>query len=129
METSKVQSTFFEHIGFRRDETDPDAFNLELDLQPDLLQDDGTIHSGVFSTMLDIVMGATISKRFLSFATTINLNISFFNLNPYPSFRAETTILHHDNKSVTAEGVILNNEGDLIAKGMGTFKISPGSRQ
>jgi uncharacterized protein (TIGR00369 family) len=116
-------STFSDLIGFDADELDDGTFLLELKLQPHLYQDDGTIHPGVFSTMLDIVMGATVSRKFRSFATTINLNVSYFNLSPHNLFKAETTIIHQDESYVTAEGVIVNQLGEVVSKGIGTFKI------
>lgn len=117
-------STFFDLIGFDADEKEDGTFHLELKLQPHLFQEDGTIHPGVFSTMLDIVMGATVSRLFLSFATTINLNVSYFDRSPSSTYKGETTIIDHDDNYVTAEGVILNEQGKVVSKGIGTFKIS-----
>ncbi len=110
-------------MGFKS--TIADRFELNLPLQPHLLQDDGAIHPGVFSTMLDISMGATISIETNSFATTINLNLSFFDLLPKETYQAETKILKHEGKYVTAEGTIFTEDGVLIAKGIGTFKATP----
>lgn len=76
MKLPVTRSTFFEYLGFNSTKTD--TFHLDLPLQTILLQDDGTVHPGVFSTMLDISMGATASLETNSFATTINLNVSFF---------------------------------------------------
>jgi len=116
-------STFLELVGFDADEREEGTFHLELKLQPHLYQDDGTIHPGVFSTMLDIVMGATVSRKFQSFATTINLNVSYFNLSPHNLYKGETTIIHQEGSYVTAEGVIVNETGEVVSKGIGTFKI------
>ena len=123
MNRPKTSSTFFDYMGFKS--TITDRFELNLPLQPHLLQDDGTIHPGVFSTMLDISMGATISLETNSFATTINLNLSFFDLLPKETYQAETKILKHEGKYVTAEGTIFTEDGVLIAKGIGTFKATP----
>jgi acyl-coenzyme A thioesterase PaaI-like protein len=110
-------------MGFSAGQTD--TLQLELDMYPHLLQDDGTVHPGVFSTMLDITMGATVSMETNSFAATINLNLSFFDLLPKESYHAETTILTKKGKYVSAEGVIYDQNRALIAKGMGTFKTNP----
>ncbi|MGG3470645.1 PaaI family thioesterase [Neobacillus pocheonensis] len=123
MNIAKTSSTFFDYMGFTS--TVADRFELDLSLQQHLLQDDGTIHPGVFSTMLDISMGATISLETNSFATTINLNLSFFDLSPKDYYQAETKILNQGGKYVTAEGMIYSQDGVLIAKGMGTFKAAP----
>ncbi|MDN3015295.1 PaaI family thioesterase [Paenibacillus sp. BSR1-1] len=127
MNLPKTSSTFFDYMGFRS--TIADKFELTLPLQTHLLQDDGTIHPGVFSTMLDISMGATISIETSSFATTINLNLSFFDLLPKDIYQAETKILKHEGKYVTAEGTIFTEDGVLIAKGIGTFKATPNKQK
>ncbi|MEH7082465.1 PaaI family thioesterase [Neobacillus drentensis] len=120
---AKTSSTFIDYMGFTSTMTD--KFELDLSLQQHLLQDDGTIHPGVFSTMIDISMGATISVETNSFATTINLNLSFFDLSPREHYQAETKILNQEGKYVTAEGMIFSQDGVLIAKGIGTFKATP----
>lgn len=118
-----TKSTFFEYLGFNSIITD--KFHLGLPLQTILLQDDGTIHPGVFSTMLDISMGATVSIETNSFATTINLNVSFFDLLPKETYHAETTILNIEGKIITAEGVVFGQDGTVAAKAIGSFKASP----
>ncbi|MDQ1146342.1 uncharacterized protein (TIGR00369 family) [Bacillus sp. SORGH_AS 510] len=123
MKMPETTSTFFDHMGFSGKWSD--KFQLELGMQPHLLQDDGSVHPGVLSTMLDITMGATISVETNSFAATINLNLSFFDLSPKEKYHAETKILKKEGKYVTAEGTIYDQDHSLIAKGIGTFKTSP----
>lgn len=123
MNRPNTTSTFFDYMGFSS--MISDKFHLGLPMQPHLLQEDGTIHPGVFSTMLDITMGATISIETESFATTINLNLSFFDLLPKEHYHAETKILNMEGKYITTEGMIYDQDGVLVAKGIGTFKASP----
>ena len=120
----KDNVSFIEFIGFERGKKEDGRFCLELRLKPYLLQDEGIIHPGVYSTMLDIVMGATLNRAFHCFATTINLNVSFFNFSPQQLYKAETLILHRDGNYVTAEGIIKAANNMIMAKGNGTFKIS-----
>ncbi|MCM3764334.1 PaaI family thioesterase [Neobacillus niacini] len=122
MRTPETKSTFFEYMGFNS--TITDKFELALPLQEHLLQEDGTIHPGVFSTMLDITMGATVSFATNSFAATINLNCSFLDLLPKEAYHAETNILKEEGKYVTAEGMIYDQNRGLVAKGIGTFKTT-----
>ncbi|NRD79343.1 PaaI family thioesterase [Bacillus sp. BRMEA1] len=123
MNLPETRSTFYEYMGFNS--ILADRFELKLPLQSFLLQDDGMIHPGVFSTMLDISMGATVSLKTSSFAATMNLNVSFFDLNPKAVYHAETKILNWEGKYVTAEGCVCDQDGNVIAKGMGTFKTNP----
>jgi acyl-coenzyme A thioesterase PaaI-like protein len=124
-ETKSTLSSFFDYLGFIGDESSEVGFELELPLSPFLLQDDGTVHPGVFATMLDIMMGATISRQTDSFATTINLNLSYFDLEPKSNYSSETIILHRDGKYITADGVIYGQDKNIIAKAIGSFKLNP----
>lgn len=123
MKLPVTRSTFFEYLGFNSTKTD--TFHLDLPLQAILLQDDGTVHPGVFSTMLDISMGATASLETNSFATTINLNVSFFDLKPKENYHAKTKILNIEGKVITAEGIVYGQDGAVAAKAIGMFKASP----
>ncbi|XJZ28869.1 PaaI family thioesterase [Bacillota bacterium Lsc_1132] len=121
----KLNSTFFEKMGFLSTESAQSGFQLKLPLKKQLLQEDGVVHSGALSTMLDTVMGATVSKQFQSFATTIQLNLTFFDLTAKENYFAKTIILEQSEQYVIAEGTITDDKDELIAKGIGTFKIKP----
>jgi uncharacterized protein (TIGR00369 family) len=123
MELRETTSTFFEYMGFNIIERNPTEFYLEIPIGPNLLEDHGSIHPGVFSTMLDIAIGATISKKYDSFATTINLNVNYFNLSPQLTYHATATIVNKNGKYVNGEGSIYDEKQTLIAKGVGIFKI------
>jgi uncharacterized protein (TIGR00369 family) len=123
MELKNKTSTFYEYMGFNIIETKPSEFYLDLEVGSYLLEDHGSIHPGVFSTMLDIAIGATISKKYDSFATTINLNVSYFDLSPKVGYRALAGIINKNGKYITGEGSIYDENQTLIAKGFGTFKI------
>jgi acyl-coenzyme A thioesterase PaaI-like protein len=128
MEASESGASFYDYLGFIGEYDDNGlSYRLELPLQHFLLQEDGTVHPGVFATMLDIVMGASISKATSSFAITINLNLSYFDLDPKQTYFAETSILFRDGKYVTADGVIYDQNRKPVAKGTGTFKTNPKS--
>jgi uncharacterized protein (TIGR00369 family) len=123
MELKNTTSTFFDYLGFSIKESNPSKFYLELPIGPELLEDQGSIHPGVFSTMLDIAIGATVSRRFDSFATTINLNVSFFDLNPKVVYHATADIVNKNGKYITGEGIVFDENQTMIAKATGTFKI------
>jgi acyl-coenzyme A thioesterase PaaI-like protein len=126
VEAIESGSSFFDYLGFiGEDDESGTSYRLELPLQPFLLQDDGRVHPGVFATMLDIIMGATISKVTDSFAVTINLNLSYFDLSPKQKYSAETSILFSDGKYVTADGVIFDQDRNPVAKATGSFKTNP----
>jgi uncharacterized protein (TIGR00369 family) len=124
MELKNTTSTFFDFMGFSIKESKPTEFHLELPVGPELLEDHGSIHPGVFSTMLDIAIGATVSKTFDSFATTINLNVTFFDLSPKSIYHATADIVNQNGKYITGEGIVFDENQNMIAKATGIFKIS-----
>ncbi len=124
MKTNETMSTFFEHIGLRFTENNHVTGQmLEMPAAPHMLQDDGTVHPGVFAAMLDTSLGAFISRTFDSFATTINLNMTYHALEPEETYQASAEVLAKEGKYISAEGKITDQDGKLIASAIGTFKI------
>ena len=56
------QSSFFEHIGCTKHKGREGEILLTLQVQPEILSAEGTIPPGIFSSMLDIVIGSTIAE-------------------------------------------------------------------
>jgi uncharacterized protein (TIGR00369 family) len=109
------------YLGFEA--LDENSRRLEIHVNRNLLNDDQTIHSGVFSTMLDTAIGFYISKNCNGFATTAQLNCSFFDINYKESYSSSASIVNIDGKLVTGEGIIYDQAGKMVAKGVGTFKV------
>jgi uncharacterized protein (TIGR00369 family) len=82
-----------------------------------------TVHGGVLATLIDNVIGATITSITNLPSTTINLNIQYLKPVQAGILTVKATILHLGYRIVTGEGIVVDEEDNAIAKGSGTFKL------
>ncbi len=73
--------------------------------------------------MLDLILGMTIRSTTKTRCTTINLNVNYLNPVSQGHLSAKGKILQKGYRTVAAEGELFNEEGKMIAKGTGTFKL------
>ncbi|MEH7309017.1 PaaI family thioesterase [Neobacillus drentensis] len=124
MKRAELRNSFDVSLGFDMIQLDEGEIILELPVSSSNLNPNGTLHGGVYASLLDIVIGVNIRNLVGHPLVTVNLNISYFA----PAVEGEkiiasAKILHQGYKNVAAEGEIRNFEGKLLAKGIGTFKV------
>ncbi|MEH6995754.1 PaaI family thioesterase [Neobacillus drentensis] len=124
MNRAEVSNSFDVSLGFDMIQLDGGEIILELPVSSTNLNPNGTLHGGVYASLLDIVIGVNIRKLAGHPLVTVNLNISYFA----PAFEGEkiiatAKILNQGYKIASGEGEVRNSEGKLLAKGTGTFKI------
>jgi uncharacterized protein (TIGR00369 family) len=93
----------------------------------------GTVHGGILTTLLDSAMGCAVQSRLragLSY-TTLELKVNF--LRPVRMttgrVRGEGKVVHLGARVATAEGHLVDDDGQLYAHGTSTCLISvPASR-
>ncbi len=122
-------SAFFDHIGYKKHVDKKSRVTLDLPVKSEVVNEDGTLSPGLFSTMLDIVIGSTVNEEFKSPASTINLNTTYFDLSNKGPYRAYASITHQAEKVITGEGIVEDCFGEMAAKGIGTFKLLSESKQ
>lgn len=116
-------SSFFEHVGFHKHLDRDGRVILNLEVKPDVITEEGTIPSGLFSSMLDIVIGSTIGEVLQTPTSTVNLNMNYFDLDNKGSYSAHASITHRNGKIIVAEGTVLDGDEKVVAIGIGTFKV------
>ncbi len=83
-----------------------------------------TVHGGVLATMLDNVIGDSIAIAVNCPVITINLNIHYVAPVKVDSLlTASAKVIQQGYRISMAEGIIKDEKGNVIAKGIGTFKI------
>jgi uncharacterized protein (TIGR00369 family) len=82
-----------------------------------------TVHGGVLATLIDNVIGATITSITNLPSTTINLNIQYLKPAQAGILTVKANILHLGYRIITGEGIVTDQENNTIAKGAGTFKL------
>ncbi|MFC0273882.1 PaaI family thioesterase [Metabacillus herbersteinensis] len=116
-------SPFFSHVGFEIVRFDEGDILLKLGVRPPLLNVNETLHGGVHATMLDFILGMVIRSSTRTRCVTMNLNINYLAPTIAGEIFAKGKILQQGYRTVTAEGELFDPEENLLAKGVGTFKL------
>ena len=117
------QSPFLDTCGIRAVSREPGRVVGEVTLGPGHLNSFGLGHGGVAMTLLDTVLGA--AARFADPDTasvmTVDLHVSF--IGPARGrIVAEGRVLRQAGGLVFCEGEARSEDGELVAKAVGTFK-------
>jgi uncharacterized protein (TIGR00369 family) len=116
-------SPFFSHLGFKLLQEDIDEIVLELPIKRHLINTNGTVHGGVYATMLDNLMSISVRNRVNKDIVTVNLNINYFAAIQEGVLIGKAKILQQGYRIVTCEGEVTNEAGDVLAKATGVFKV------
>ncbi|MGM7636766.1 PaaI family thioesterase [Bacillus sp. Hm123] len=116
-------NVFFQHIGFEVVEFTDDRVKIKLNIKDVLLNTNGTLHGGVYATMLDFIQGMLLRAVTKEKCVTTNLTTHFLASVSSGEIFAEATILQQGYKIAFIEGEITDADGRLLGKGTGTFKI------
>ncbi|MDN4522993.1 PaaI family thioesterase [Fictibacillus fluitans] len=117
------QNPFFSHIGFEIVQFDEHKIRIKLDVREYLHNINGTLHGGVYATMLDNIMGMVTRSAAKAKVVTLHLSIQFLASISSGEIFAEATIQEQGYKLAFTEGEIKDENGKVLAKGMGTFKL------
>jgi uncharacterized protein (TIGR00369 family) len=117
------KSPFLNHMGVQIAEFEEGHVKLELPIGPSLINVNDTVHGGVHAGLLDAVLGMTIRSLTKCPLVTVNLTIHYFAPVQDGSMIATAKVIHQGYRLITGEGEIIDKNGNLIAKGTGTFKV------
>jgi uncharacterized protein (TIGR00369 family) len=121
-------SPYFNLIGFKIVELEKEQVTISLPVHERLLNTRNMIHGGVYASMIDTILSVTIRSYSNVPLATINLNVYFLKSCNDGTLTAKAKIIHKGNSIVTAEGEIFDQQGNLLAKGTGTFKVLSDTR-
>lgn len=87
----------------------------------------GRLHGGISAALADTAMGWAIITTGRT-CVTVDMYINYFTpaLGEH-ELRAEAKVIHSGNRIVVAEATVLNDKGELVAKGRGTFSLKKGN--
>ncbi|TYR81380.1 PaaI family thioesterase [Priestia megaterium] len=114
---------FFSHIGFEVVEFEEGRVIIKLDIKDYLLNVNGTLHGGVHATMLDFILGMVTRTVTKARVMTTNLTVHYLASSSAGEIFAEAKVLQQGYKLAFAEGEVKDAQGQLLAKGIGTFKL------
>ncbi len=122
------QSPFLDTIGIRAVSREPGRVVGEVALGPGHVNSFGLGHGGVTMALLDTVLGA--AARFADPSTasvmTVDLHVTF--IGPARGrIVGEGRVLRQAGGMVFCEGEARSEDGELVAKAVGTFKVRAGA--
>jgi uncharacterized protein (TIGR00369 family) len=115
---------FAEFLGIRIASLEPGAARLQLTLRPELLNSHHGAHGGVIMALADVALAVAAIARdgTAKGAYTVDLSVSF--LGPAQgTLLAEGRCLRLGKSLAFSEGEVRDEQGELVAKAIGTFKL------
>lgn len=115
---------FLELIGVRAEHREHGRAVVALDVSRDLANSWGSAHGGVLTSLLDVSMGAAAmaADAHASGVVTVNLSVTFVRSGT-GALVAEGRVMKGGRSLVFCEGEVRDHEGEIVAKGVGTFKV------
>lgn len=115
-----------EHLGFQLTHWDVDFARLEQPIAPHLMNRAGIPHGGIYATLLDTVMGFagcyTGDAAHKKLALTLSLTTNFLSRPKGKILMVEGRRIGGGAKTFFAEGTVMDETGEVIARGSGAFK-------
>ena len=117
-------SPFNNFIGIKLEELEEGYVVYSLKIASHHNNVNQSVHGGVFFSILDSVMGATVRTITKQPIITINSSINFFApLREGDQIFASAKVVQCGKSIATAEGELKDCNGTVLAKTIGTFKI------
>ena len=115
--------TFSRHIGAKVEEVEPGRSVLYIDIENIHLNGTGTMHGGVYASLIDNAMGLSVLALVGVRTATIQMNVHFLGAVSAGRITCESEVLHRTRRTATAEAKVYDSEGNLVALGTGAFRV------
>ncbi|WP_171016835.1 PaaI family thioesterase [Pseudalkalibacillus caeni] len=117
-------SPFFQLLGFRLIKLTEEEVTLELPVEEKLLNTHGSLHGGVYATIIDNIISLKLRSEIGLPVVTVDLNIQYIAEVKSGKVVAKARTYGNGRKIKMGEGEVFDGEGNLLAKGTGTFKAT-----
>jgi uncharacterized protein (TIGR00369 family) len=115
--------TFSKHIGAKVEEVAPGRSTIAIDVEDIHLNGAGTLHGGVYASLIDNAMGLSVLALVGVRTATIEMNVHFLGAVNSGRITCESEVLHRTRRTATAEAKVHDEEGNLVALGTGAFRV------
>ena len=115
--------TFSKHIGAKVEEVEPGRSTIAIDVEEIHLNGAGTLHGGVYASLIDNAMGLSVLALVGVRTATIEMNVHFLGAVNSGRITCESEVLHRTRRTATAEAKVHDAEGNLVALGTGAFRV------
>jgi uncharacterized protein (TIGR00369 family) len=108
-------------VGARIEEVEPGRATLYIDVKK--IHFNGTRHGGVYTSLKDNAMGLSVSSLVGLRTATTQMNVHFLGPVRQGRITCRSEVVHRTRRTATAEGRVFDEEGNLVAIGIGSFRI------
>jgi uncharacterized protein (TIGR00369 family) len=115
--------TFSKHIGAKVEEVEPGRSVIYIDVENIHLNGAGTLHGGVYASLIDTSMGLSVVALVGVRTATIQMNVHFLGAVNGGRITCESEVVHRTRWTATAEAKVHDSEGNLVALGTGSFRV------
>jgi uncharacterized protein (TIGR00369 family) len=115
--------TFSKHIKTRIEDVEPGRAVLYIDVEDIHFNGNGTLHGGVYTSLIDNAMGLSVSSLVGLRTATTQMNVHFLGAVRGGRIICQGEVIHRTRRTATAEGRVYDDEGSLVAMGTGAFRI------
>jgi uncharacterized protein (TIGR00369 family) len=115
--------TFSRHIMSKVEEVEPGRAVCHIDIEDVHLNGNGTLHGGVYASLLDNAMGLAVAALVGLRTATIALDVHFLGAVREGRITCTSEVVHRTRRIATVEGKVRDADHNLVAMGTGTFRI------
>ena len=115
--------TFSRHIGAKVKEVEPGRSIIYIDVEDIHLNGAGTLHGGVYASLIDTSLGLSVLALVGVRTATIEMNVHFLGAVGRGRITCESEVVHRTRRTATAEAKVRDMDGNLVAMGTGAFRV------
>ena len=115
--------TFSRHIGAKVAEVQRGRSVVYIDVEDVHLNGAGTLHGGVYASLIDNAMGLSVLAFVGVRTATIEMNVHFLGAVNEGRITCESEVVHRTRRTATAEAKVHDSNGNLVAMGTGAFRV------
>ena len=115
--------TFSRHIGAKVEEVEPGRSVISIEVKEVHLNGAGTLHGGVYASLIDNAMGLSVLALVGVRTATIQMNVHFLGAVSGGHITCASEVLHRTRRTATAEAKVYDAERNLVALGTGAFRV------
>ena len=115
--------TFSKHIGAKVEEVEPGRSVIYIDVEEVHLNGTGTLHGGVYASLIDNAMGLSVLALVGVRTATIQMNVHFLGAVNGGRITCDSEVVHRTRRTATAEAKVHDADGNLVAMGTGAFRV------
>jgi uncharacterized protein (TIGR00369 family) len=115
--------TFSKHIGAKVKDVEPGRSVVYIDVEDTHLNGTGTLHGGVYASLIDNAMGLSVLALVGVRTATIEMNVHFLGAVDEGRITCESEVIHRTRRTATAEAKVRDADGNLVAMGTGAFRV------